>query len=570
MLTSKNFGLNLPSSSNDADIADINVISENFNILDEQIPVEIQKSKKEIIKETEDVVYGAISFFNGEYTNLLENIAEENSTTDIPTQFPCKKVGMWYNNSNSGFKVNSGFDCYLFEASAGERLLISNYVTTGAVSGSMACILDADFTSLYNTSATYSNALVGGMVAMPENTKYVALNTPSGSPIPNVTLVGESVIKTNDMSVPEASKFVTSQKLDNRHLYYWTDTEEINLIANWGADNTQKLYANGIYPLESGVEYVLCVPDSVAYGRIGYICNESFNINVKIYDEDFDENRKYVFTAGSDDKYIAFNSYDLATIQFGENRARNISKSVNIGNGVFDGKQDITLKDMGVIDRLINKKFIAYGDSITRGVGIDFVHGEKRWTDYLIERYNIPKHINMGVGYSSLAMTEAHSETPMSHDDRLNALIAEAPDIVTVLGGANDYVFNIPIGTNEDVTNKNRYTFKGAYAYIIDKILIAKPDTTIILLGMFNNTMGVYGEGKGAYPLKNYAIATKEIAEYFGLPFVDLNECGFNSYNFNDTDGVFSTDGIHPNKEGTKRIAMVVSKWFDTFKGTIY
>ena len=225
---------------------------------------------------------------------------------------------------------------------------------------------------------------------------------------------------------------------------------------------------------------------------------------------------------------------------------------------------------MGIIDRSLYKKFIAYGDSITLGAGIDYANGVKRWTDYIAQRYNIPVHINMGVGYSSLAMNEKYSELPMSHDERLSALINESPDIVTILGGANDYIFNIPIGTDEDVKNKNRYTFKGAYAYIIDAILSVKPNTTILLLGMYLNTKGAYSEGKGAYPLKEYRKATKEIAEYFGLPFIDLNECGFNDYNFNTSNGIYSTDGIHPNAEGTKRIAMLVSKWFDSFNGTIY
>lgn len=532
---------------------------------------EMNESLRQSVFMANENARNAVS--NGAYTNLLKCIAEESTTTELPTQFPCKKTGMWYYKANSGFTANASFDCYLFEVSEGERLLISNYTTTGAMSGSMACVLDENFASLYNVAPLSSKDLLGGMYAMPENAKYVALNTPSGSNIPNVTLVSESVIKTKDMSIPEASKFIAPQKQGNYHLYYWEDEEGVNLTSSWGVDNKINLYANGIYSLESGVEYVLYFPDIAEYATIGYICNESFNINTKIEFENFDKSGRYVFTATENDKYIALNSYNSATIQFGENKAKNISKSINIGKATFDGKHDITLENMGVVDRMLtNKKWVSYGDSITAGADGDARSGvvDVKWQDYIVDRYQIGSHINMGVGYSSLAMKETYSEIPMSHDDRLNALIAEVPDIVTILGGANDYIFNIPIGTYEDVENKNRYTFKGAYAYIIDKILSAKPDTTIILLGMFLNTMGNYAEGKGTYPLGDYRIATKEIAERFGLPFVDLNECGFNSYNFNTTDGVFSKDGIHPNKEGYKRVAMVLSKWFDAFKGTIY
>jgi lysophospholipase L1-like esterase len=302
--------------------------------------------------------------------------------------------------------------------------------------------------------------------------------------------------------------------------------------------------------------------------------DENFKVNSVVYGKDFDwEKNRYVFKSNENDKYVAINqvSGDVR-FQFGKNEPQLIEKSVEIGNGIFDGKHSLSFKDIGVVDRsLSDVKWVSYGDSITFGVGVDFVNGEKPWQDYIKERYDIGTHIKMGIGYSTLAYKSSNTEKAFCNDDRLNALIAEAPDIVTILGGANDYIFSIPIGTEEDVVNKNIETFKGAYAYIIDKILTAKPDTVIVLLGMFLNAMGNYAPNPNKlHQLKEYADATKEIAEYFGLPFVDLNECGFNKYNFNDTDGVFSTDGIHPNKEGVKRIAMVVSKWFDTFKGTIY
>lgn len=572
MLTSKNFGLNLPSSSNDTDIADINVISENFSILDEQIPVEIQKSKKEIIKETEGVVYGAISFFNGDYTNLLKDIAEENSTTDNPTHFPAHKINVTYEQTWA-YKLNTvtGYECYIFEAKQGDRFNLSGYniASASAIVASVA-IVDSAFGIIDNfNTALKSVKFCCGLYACPENTAYVIINKAIDGYTPFVTKVDEPVFNTMGGFVPNASKCLSALYNDTKHATYLGEVGG-ELTYSFIQDAVPSYYSCGIYPLECGKEYVICVPESIEYIGFGYICNENFVVNNIISNEDMDKNRRYVFIATENDKYIALNCCDFATIQFGENQNSKIKAGANIGNAFFDGKNDISLADMGVINRSINKKYIAYGDSITRGIGVNFVGGEKRWTDYLVERYNIPEHINMGVGYSSLAMKETYSEIPMSHDDRLNVLIAQTPDIVTILGGANDYIFNIPIGTEDDVTNKNRYTFKGAYAYIIDKILTAKPDTTIILLGMFKNTMGDYAEGKGAYPLEDYATATKEIAEYYGLPFVDLNECGFNSYNFNTTNGVFSTDGIHPNAEGTKRIAMVVSKWFDTFKGIIY
>ncbi len=517
--------------------------------------------------------------YDGAYTNLLKNIAEESTTTDLPTNFPCHKIGSWYNKDSGKFVANGGFDCYLFEVSEGDRILVSNYITTGAMGDSMACVVDGDFLSLYSVAPQTSSNLLGGMYAMPENAKYIALNTPSGSSVPHVTLVSEGVIESKCVNIPDARKFISTQKNGTNHLVYNGVVGE-TLKSHWGTDSGTLSYVNGIYPLESGMEYVLHIPSLEEVGQyynLAFLCDANFVVNRVVQQAsavsqlDFDKNNRFVFTATENDKYIAINTYHFAPAQFGKNKAKGIMKSISIGNAVFDGLHDISLKDMGVIDRSINKKFIAYGDSITLGAGIDYAIGVKRWTEYLVERYNIPEYINMGVGYSTLAYHPKNTEKAFCNDERLNVLINEAPDVVTILGGANDYGFDIPIGTESDIESKNIETFKGAYAYIIDKILTAKTDTTLVLLGMWHNTLGFYAPNPSRlHKMSDYATATKEIAEYFGLPFVDLNECGFNKYNFNTTDGVFSTDGVHPNAEGTKRIAMVVSRWFDFFKGTIY
>lgn len=506
------------------------------------------------------------------YTNLLKAIAQEDSTLTLPTVLPAHKIGVWYNKDTGKLMSNvNTIDCYFFEVNPGDRLQISGYTITTAVSGSMICILDQNFASVKNFGASSAPQVLGGIFPMPENAKYVVLNTERGADAPCVTLVSERILETNDKSIPNASKFTSAQLNSNQILKYEADTDG-NLVA---VNRNNNAWANGIYPLQANVEYVVSIPELYyAYDETDMLLfvDEDFKVNSIVYGSDFNKD-KYVFKPTTNDKYVAINEVNVGgRFQLGKNKSRFIEKAVEIGNGTFDGKHSLTFKDIGVVDRSLRDiKWVSYGDSITFGVGVDFVNGEKLWQDYITERYDIGTHIKMGVGYSTVAYKSSNTEKAFCNDDRLNALIAEEPDIVTILGGANDYIFSIPIGTDEDVVNKNVETFKGAYAYIVDKILTAKPDTVIVLLGMFLNAMGNYAPNpKELHQLKEYAIATKEIAEYFGLPFVDLNECGFNKYNFNDTDGVFSTDGIHPNKEGVKRIAMVVSKWFDTFKDTLY
>lgn len=550
------------STTGDAELKDVRVGADGviYDTAGAAVRTQILKMEQTLEKRLDAVAY----------TNLLEKIIEENSTTDVPTLFPCHKKGIWFNNAGSNFIANNLYDCYIFEVKQNDRLLVSNYITTGDMGDSMLCILDENLNVLYNEGQLNSNMVLGGIYKMPANAKYVSMNTTSGSTKPHITLVSEEIITTKDTAIPYANKIVGETINNGRHLQYKGSVGSELQVA-W--IEQAKYKANGIYPLEQKEEYALYIPNIIKTDLFSaYLLDTNFIIKREITGNDFNGQGILVFTAADNDCYIAVNCFTYEnSVQLGKNKNSRISKSIRLGKAIHNGKHDITLKEMGVIDREINKKYIAYGDSITLGASIDYANGEKRWTEYIVERYNIPEFINMGVGYSTIAIKEPYSEIPMAHDTRLDKLIEEAPDLVTILGGANDYLLNIPIGTDEDITNKNVHSFKGAYAYIIHKILTAKPDTTIILMGMFLNTIGMYGANTSKlHQLEEYTIATKEIAKYFGLPFVDLNECGFNSYNFNDNDGVFSTDGIHPNAEGTKRIAMILCKWFDTFTGTIF
>lgn len=510
---------------------------------------------------------------SGTYTNLVKD-AVKNSTTANPTQLPAHKINVLYQQLGaSEFVTKNGYECYIFEAQQGERFNMSSFsISSAANEVASIAIVDSNFGVIDNfNTALKATSFACGLYACPENTAYVIINKAMDGNVPVVTRVDEPVFETLGGFIPNGTKCVSALYNSTNHATYYGNVGSV-LSNSWKADSVA-YYSNGIYPLEEGKEYVLYIPESIAYNTWGLICNENLIVNTQITDESFDKNRRYVFTATAEDKYIALNCYDFNTIQFGENKCKKIKAGANIGSAFFDGKNDVSLEDMGIVDRsLAGKKWVSYGDSITFGVGIDFVNGEKLWQDYIAERYNL-NHVKMGEGMTCVGYvppTATYTGISMSDDSRLNALISEAPDIVTILGGANDYRFGIPLGTNGDYETKDVTTFIGAYSYIIDRILTAKPDTLIIILGMFENTMGAYAPGLYSPPLDLITYATKEVAYHFGLPFVDLNECGFNKYNFNTTNGIFSTDGIHPNKEGAKRIAMVVSKWFDTFKGTIY
>lgn len=188
--------------------------------------------------------------------------------------------------------------------------------------------------------------------------------------------------------------------------------------------------------------------------------------------------------------------------------------------------------------------------------------------------------VNKGIGSTALSGGDTNTSS-MSSDTRLNGVLAENPDYVTILGGANDLYSNdhpagYPIGDESEfektLSNKNRQTFLGAYSYIIEYLLGHDPTLSIMILG----TTWAHSDGtrfSETLTYTDYSNASKKVAQYYGLPFVDLHgECGFNAFTMGSASAnqIYASDQIHPNAEGGKRIAsLVIAKMIEAWKYTI-
>jgi hypothetical protein len=189
-------------------------------------------------------------------------------------------------------------------------------------------------------------------------------------------------------------------------------------------------------------------------------------------------------------------------------------------------------------DNLISgKRFTSFGDSITY---------RNLWQPHIIERFGLI-HTNCGIGSTKVAGAVNATYPCFWEPSRISAVQASNPDIVTILGGANDWSGNIAIGTDAEFTkvlgSKDKTTFKGAYSYIIETLLAWKPSLAIILL---TTTWGD-SEALNSLSLANrdYAKATKEVAWYYGLLCVDLRgEMGLNAI----TSPYLLVDTVHPTK----------------------
>lgn len=207
---------------------------------------------------------------------------------------------------------------------------------------------------------------------------------------------------------------------------------------------------------------------------------------------------------------------------------------------------------------LKGKKFVFIGDSITEGCGItssDFLYwkqfGELTGADVYGD----------GIGGSRIAPQRfPNTEEPRVERyfaSRVDALPQEA-DVVVVFGGTNDFgTGDAALGTIADHTND---TFYGACHLLVEKLYEKYPEATIVLMTPLHrmsedevlyNELGVRRVG----PLSVYVNALREIAQYYGLPVVDLfANCPIQPH-VELLREKYMPDGLHPNDAGSALVA---------------
>lgn len=271
-------------------------------------------------------------------------------------------------------------------------------------------------------------------------------------------------------------------------------------------------------------------------------------------------------------EYPVISGASYITLLYEKSKANDISVEIlsSSGSSLKISRNSIFPAIPDIVNTWQGKKWVSQGDSITfRNI----------WQPYVIASLGL-NHVNLGIG--STCMINA-GPTPMSSDDRIDAIIAENPDVVTLLAGANDLVYiegavntgNIVPGAgigdktefDKSLASKNKLLFYGAYSYVIERLLTWKPTLRIFILG----TTWAHNGGSAVNTLhtyKEFADASKEIAIHYGLTYVDTYaNVGFNKFTMgNAPNNVYSLDRIHPNDAGGRRMATIVIDSFNSNK----
>ena len=194
------------------------------------------------------------------------------------------------------------------------------------------------------------------------------------------------------------------------------------------------------------------------------------------------------------------------------------------------------------------RKFVGFGDSITL---------RETWQETFVQKTGY-EFINCGEGGSQVAGERTHA---FHTEWRLQTVFDANPDAMSILGGANDIVPDNPIGTDAEFTkvlnDKDKNNFKGAYSYIIERLLTWKPTLQIfIMTTTWAHDDGATWDPPSGVRYKDYAQACRDVAHYYGLPIIDLYyDLGINRL----TVDTMTIDKIHLSSFGGKRMGALVA-----------
>lgn len=189
-----------------------------------------------------------------------------------------------------------------------------------------------------------------------------------------------------------------------------------------------------------------------------------------------------------------------------------------------------------------DKTYLAFGDSIT--FGTDVLNNYAQMND------PYPELVSNNLGLKSFYNYGQSGATLCANDLGLKCIsnnvvnCTEKYDIVSVLGGVNDYNRALPLGT---ILCDDNTTIYGSLNVIARHLTEFYSTSFVFFMTPYKeNYNGVHWSTNNTqgYNLQAVAIAIKEVANNYNIPVLDLFEKGeFEKEMYN------SGDGLHPSQE---------------------
>lgn len=178
------------------------------------------------------------------------------------------------------------------------------------------------------------------------------------------------------------------------------------------------------------------------------------------------------------------------------------------------------------------------GDSITRGV--DGVNGGVMSNTYSLlvkDELGLSSVYNYGVNGATYTLNNLGRQSFVNNYKTMYYDL----DIISVMGGVNDFDCSLPLGTIDDV---NGYTIYGAIKIVAKGLKELYPHSFIFFITPYKTTW----ENNTTYKLVDVVNVIKEVCNLYDLPVLDL----YNNGNFEKEMYNSNSDGLHPSQEFIK------------------
>ena len=219
--------------------------------------------------------------------------------------------------------------------------------------------------------------------------------------------------------------------------------------------------------------------------------------------------------------------------------------------------------------RLCGAKLVAFGDSVTEGVGHSGVTGETSYPEVLRRKLSAVlgeavEVVNAGVGGDVTSLALARMERDV---------LCHAPDCVLVMFGVNDAGYFRPPEGFADTPRVDIRTYEENLREMVRRIRAAGAEPILLTPAPMGARYGYAGlEPYRKYGLNylvaRYAQVVRSVASEMGVPLVDVYTVFEEHPRMED----FLPDGLHPGVEGQAFIAELVEaafveRWKDKAKG---
>lgn len=523
---------------------------------------------KTVKLELEDASPTLVSAITGGATVNLLSIPQDLSVTPAKTnnQIPNTK-----NTGNLFIKANAILGKYIANTTGVETVNAAfAYVVLNVIAGAYYFVYgDFSGTSNYGSFTDSSDVYISGFVApnfvKKADSKKYTLKIPAGATKVKINIVLTQI--DNTVIFQDATKFSNGITIEdkwlNTNIARKSDTpfmsnifKDINPLSVLDYcylrnDNTPTasttLFNTTPFPVKPGEIYLVenwtstYAPSSMGSRGLYLDSNFVFISYIPIPDSYSPE---YTIPSGVAYMTLLFEGLLLNTLSIKR-------KYVPVEDVLIRKSAIYPAINDSIVNGWSGKKWTSFGDSVTY---------RNLWQPYVIVALDLV-HTNCGIGSTLLAGVANPSLPCFWEDSRLNAVKAANPDVVTILGGANDLANNILIGDSTEfaktLATKNKNNFLGAYSYIIENLLTWKPTLRILLL----TTTYAHMDGSDLSGITtglsytDFDLATKTVAHYYGLPHINLHEdAGINKMN----SSIYLSDDMHPNDAGAKRYAELV------------